>query len=164
MVVKILMVLIALSNNPNTTTLFQNSPDLLLQIDRYFTITAERTAVYHNSTMNPEQLILVGVRHSVSAVSRSNGSVLWTTKLPGGIGGDFVTVACDGERIFAHSGGKLYRLDLSTGRILWTNELRGFGYGLASICVPGTSSSPDLAAIRTIEAQQEASSSAAAAS
>lgn len=113
--------------------------------------------------MKPEQLILVGVRHSVSAISKSNGSVLWTTKLQGGIGGDFVSVACDGERVFAHSGGKLYRLDLSTGRILWVNELRGFGYGLASICVPGIASAPDIGAIRAIEAQQEASSSAATA-
>jgi outer membrane protein assembly factor BamB len=113
--------------------------------------------------MKFDEIILVGVRHSVSAVSKSNGSVLWTTKLQGGMGGDFVTVMCDGERVFAHSSGQLYGLDLSTGRVLWKNELRGFGYGLASICMPGMASAPDLAAIRAVEAQQESASSSAAA-
>jgi outer membrane protein assembly factor BamB len=85
--------------------------------------------------------------------------VLWTTKLQGGVG-DFVTVACDGECIFAHTGGQLYRLDLSTGQVLWKNELRGFGYGLASICVPGMAAAPETAAIRAIQSQQEAANSA----
>jgi len=114
--------------------------------------------------MKPEEIILIGVKHSVSAVSKANGSILWTTKLSrGAAGGDFVTVACDGEHLFAHSGGELYRLDLSTGRVLWKNELRGFGYGLASICIPGMASAPDLAAVRAIEAEQEAASSGAVA-
>ena len=113
--------------------------------------------------MKPEEIILVGVKHSVSALSRANGSILWTTKLPGGVGGDFVTVVCDGERVFAHCGGELFRLDLYDGRVLWKNELRGFGYGLASICIPGMASAPDLAAVRAIEAEREAASSGAVA-
>lgn len=98
----------------------------------------------------------MGVKHSVSAVSKSDGRVLWTTKLPGGLGGDFVTVACDGERVFAHSSGQLFCLDLWTGRMLWTNELRGYGYGLASIWIPGMASAPDLAAVQAIKSQREA--------
>lgn len=111
--------------------------------------------------MKPEDVFLIGVRHSVSAISKSNGAILWTTKLQGGVGGDFVTVACDGDRVFAHSGGALYGLDLSTGRVLWRNELRGFGYGLTSICVPGVGSAPDWAAIRRMQAQMEHTNSAA---
>jgi len=110
-----------------------------------------------------QEIILIGVKHSVSAVSKANGAVLWTTKLSGGLGSDFVAVACDGERVFAHSSGQLYCLELSSGRMLWTNELRGYGYGLASICIPGMGSSPDVATVRAIQAQREASNSASGA-
>ena len=113
--------------------------------------------------MNPKDIILIGVKHSVSAVSKVNGSILWTTKLQVGGVGDFVTATCDGERVFAHTGGELYGLDLCDGRVLWKNELRGFGYGLASICVPGMPSAPDTSAIRALQAQREAANSAAAA-
>jgi outer membrane protein assembly factor BamB len=109
-----------------------------------------------NPAMKLQEFILIGVKHSVSAVSKSDGRVLWTTKLPGGLGGDFVTVACDGERVFAHSSGQLFCLDLWTGRMLWTNELRGYGYGLASIWIPGMASAPDLAAVQAIKSQREA--------
>jgi outer membrane protein assembly factor BamB len=113
--------------------------------------------------MKPEEIIVIGVKHSVSAVSKADGSVLWTTKLPGGLGGDFVTVACDGERVFAHSSGQLFCLDLWSGRMLWSNELRGYGYGLATIWIPGMATSPDPAAVRAIKAHQEAANSAAVA-
>ena len=114
-----------------------------------------------NPIMKAPEIILIGVKHSVSAISRANGQVLWTTKLPGGIGSDFVAVACDGERIFAHSSGQLFCMDLSSGRMLWTNELSGYGYGLASICVPGMATTPDLAAVRAIQAQREAANNSA---
>jgi hypothetical protein len=114
--------------------------------------------------MKLQEIILIGVKHSVSAISKADGHLLWTAKLPGGLGGDFVTVACDGEQVFAHSSGQLFCLDLSSGRMLWNNELRGYGYGLASICVPGMESSPELAAVRAIQAQKEAANSGSAAS
>jgi outer membrane protein assembly factor BamB len=112
--------------------------------------------------MKAQEIILIGVKHSVSAVSKADGHLLWTTKLPGGLGSDFVTVTSDGERVFAHGSGQLFCLDLPSGRLLWTNELRGYGYGLASICVPGMPSSPDLATVRAIQAQREASNRSAA--
>ena len=111
--------------------------------------------------MKLDEIIVIGVKHSVSAVSRADGTVLWTTKLPGGLGSDFVTVACDSERVFAHSSGQLFCLDLESGQVLWTNELRGYGYGLASIWTPGMASAPDLTAVRAIQAQREAANSAA---
>jgi PQQ-like domain len=134
-----------------------------LQMRQKFAITAEAARCIVTQVMKLQEIILIGVRHSVSAVSKANGAVLWTTKLPGGLGSDFVAVACDGERVFAHSSGQLFCLDLWSGRRLWTNELRGCGYGLASICVPGMASSPDLAAVRAIQSQREASNSATAA-
>ena len=116
-----------------------------------------------SQVMKLQEIILIGVKHTVSAVSKADGHVLWTTKLPGGLGSDFVAVACDGERVFAHSSGQLFCMELSSGRMLWTNELRGYGYGLATICVPGMASSPDMAAVRAIQAQREAANAGSAA-
>lgn len=115
------------------------------------------------SDMKPEDIILIGVKHSVSAVSRTFGTIHWTTKLQGGLAENFVTVACDGDRVFAHSAGKLYCLDLSNGRVLWTNELRGFGFGLASICIPGIASAPELAVVQAIESARQSAGAASAA-
>jgi outer membrane protein assembly factor BamB len=106
--------------------------------------------------MKSQEVLLMGVKHSVSAISKANGAVIWTTKLPGGLGSDFVTVASDGERVFAHSSGQLFCLDFWSGRLLWNNELRGYGYGLASLCIPGMASAPDLAAVHAIKSQREA--------
>jgi outer membrane protein assembly factor BamB len=113
--------------------------------------------------MKLQEIILIGVKNSVAAVSKTNGAILWTTKLSGGVGGDFVTVTCDGETVFAHSSGQLYRLDLDNGRVLWTNELKGYGYGLASICIPGMASVPDAAVAQVMKSKKEAASSGAAA-
>jgi len=96
----------------------------------------------------PEDVFLVGIKSTVVAMSRANGAILWSTRLPAGLTADFVTVTCDGERVFAHTGGKLFGLDLATGRLLWSNELTGYGYGLATLCVPGSVAAPDSASVR----------------
>jgi outer membrane protein assembly factor BamB len=134
-----------------------------LQTIEKFAIMPKKTRCIVVQIMEPQEIILIGIKHSVSAVSKADGHALWTTKLPGGLGGDFVTVASDGERVFAHSSGQLFCLDLWSGRLLWTNELRGYGYGLASICVPGMAASPDMAAVRAIQAQREAANAGTAA-
>lgn len=125
-----------------------------------FAMSASRSGCIVTPIMKASEIILIGIKHSVSAVSRANGQVLWTTKLPGGLGGDFVAVACDGERVFAHSSGQLFCMELSSGRMLWTNELRGYGYGLATICVPGMASSPDMSSIRAIQTQRQSETNA----
>ena len=92
--------------------------------------------------MNNQNVIFVGVKRTVIALTKGEGRILWSTKLPGGLGSGFVTVACDERYVFAHSDGKLHALDLDSGRLLWSNALTGLGYGLASICVPGEMSAP----------------------
>ena len=74
------------------------------------------------------------------------------------MGTGFVTVLSDGCNVFAHTHGKLHCLDFATGRVLWTNELSGYGYGIASLCIPGGATAPDAAAVRQIFAEQEQAS------
>ena len=80
-------------------------------------------------------------------------SRMWSTHLKGS---QFVTVAVDGGNVFAATYGHLFCLDPSTGYVRWTNELKGFGYGLVSIA--GADSSPLLGEYRK---RQEASHTSA---
>lgn len=111
--------------------------------------------------MNPKDVLLLGLKHKVTAVSRAHGTQLWSTELSSAMGYDFVTLLCDGEKVFAYSGGHLHCLELTTGRLLWRNELRGFGYGLASLSLSEGGSAPDLAAVQAMMSSNVAASSAA---
>ena len=114
--------------------------------------------------MNRNEVILVAVKNRVLAVSKPDGRTLWSSDLPSGMGQAFVTVLSDDRHVFAHTHGKLHCLDLASGRVLWTNELPGCGYGLASLCLPGGTTAPDTAAAQHLFASQQAAASATAAS
>jgi outer membrane protein assembly factor BamB len=88
------------------------------------------------------EVIILAMNRQVAAVNKSDGRIVWSTELLGGVGSGFITLAIEGERIFAGCAGHLHCLDLGTGRILWTNELPGYGYALASLCLPGQTASP----------------------
>jgi outer membrane protein assembly factor BamB len=100
--------------------------------------------------MNSDNILLLGLNASVTAITKHDGQTLWKTELPTTLSGDdFVTVLSDGLLVFAHTEGKLHCLDLANGQILWSNDLKGYGYGLANLGFPGGSSAPDVAAIKT---------------
>jgi outer membrane protein assembly factor BamB len=111
--------------------------------------------------MNSDDILLLGLKQTVTAISKQNGTTLWATRLPGGMGDSFVTVLSDGTLVFAHTEGKLHCLDLSNGQILWSNELPGYGYGIASLCFPGGCSAPDAAAVEERVLQERRRRSAA---
>ena len=112
--------------------------------------------------MNPNDIILLGLKRRVTAIARNDGEQIWSTELSGSMGGGgFVTLICDGELIFAHSAGHLNCLELATGRLLWTNELAGFGYGLASLCLPYGNSVPDAAIVEQMRADDSSSTAGA---
>ncbi len=111
--------------------------------------------------MNQSDILLLGLKNKVAAISKSDGREIWRTELRGGrfgSSGNFITMICDDLYVFAYASGHLHCLDLSSGRLLWTSDLPGYGYGLASLCVPGCGSAPDLAVIKHLMAQQDASS------
>jgi len=109
--------------------------------------------------MNPADLLLLATKNHVVALHKDTGEVLWKTKLNSGWGGDFVTLLADEQLVFAHAHGTVSCLELATGKILWTNELKGLGYGLASLALPGGASAPDAATMQALAAQQAAASS-----
>src|SRR4051794_17934678 len=96
--------------------------------------------------MKPDDLLFLGVKSRVLAISRRDGVTVWSAQLPCGIGqAMFVTLLFDGSHLFAHTHGQLHCLDWASGRVLWTNDLPGCGYGIASLCVAGGVFAPDAA-------------------
>lgn len=85
-----------------------------------------------------ELLVVLGLNGRVIALLRKDGRVVWATDLPGILGDHFVTVACDDTNVYAYTHGQIHCLDMQSGRILWSNELKGFGYGTATLYVPGS--------------------------
>lgn len=106
--------------------------------------------------MNPDDVILLGVKSRVVAISRRYGKIVWSTELPGGLGDNFVTLLSDGASVFAHTNGQLHCLDFTNGRIIWSNDLPGCGYGLASLWIADNESAPNTAAAQQLIAQREA--------
>ena len=82
--------------------------------------------------MNASDFVFVGLKNRVTALGKNDGQIVWTTALPGGLGEEFVTLSCDDRRVFACAHGQIHCLDLFSGQILWHNELKGHGYGIAA--------------------------------
>ena len=110
-----------------------------------------------------DSFVLVALNSNVAALHRGDGRILWQTKLPGIMGDSFVTLTCDGASVYAAAKGRVHCLSLTNGDILWTNELKGFGYGVASLCVPGQPAAPDTAAFAKYRANQQSSVASGAA-
>jgi len=111
--------------------------------------------------MNVNDLIFLGLKSRVSAITKADGRILWTTQLEGTLGDGFVTLNCDGKHVYAYCKGQLYCLELFSGSVLWKNGLKGFGYGVASICIPGFPTSPDPAVYAKMEADRRSSTDSA---
>lgn len=86
--------------------------------------------------MEAQNIVLLGVKGAVLAFRRDTGVHLWATELKSSTN-RFVTVTADEDRAYAHTGGELFCLDLQSGQILWQDGLAGFGYGIASLALPG---------------------------
>ena len=107
--------------------------------------------------MESENIVLVGVKGAVLAFRRDTGAHLWATELKSS-SNNFVTVTSDQDRVYAHTGGELFCLDLQSGQKLWHDELKGFGYGLASLALPGVATaSPTAEQLHQIQAAAAAS-------
>jgi outer membrane protein assembly factor BamB len=104
--------------------------------------------------MNPSDILLLGLKKSVTAFHRADGSLLWKTELPNGSGGAFVTVLSDARRVYATCNGALTCLDLFTGAVLWSDPLKGYGYGIGGLCLPDAP--PTLQAAAAAQVAEEA--------
>jgi len=80
--------------------------------------------------MNISNLIFVGLGKHVIALHRTNGTTVWVNS---NLNRGYTSLMLDGDRLVVSANGYLYCLDPLTGKILWSNELKGFGMGAASL-------------------------------
>ncbi len=113
--------------------------------------------------MSKEELVYVGIKGKVIALSRATGEIRWSTRLGEGLlsGGSFVHLVVDGKDLFATTQGTISCLDAATGKTRWQNGLKGFGFGIASIATGNVHSPVNLAAQVTAQEQEAAASAAA---
>jgi outer membrane protein assembly factor BamB len=112
-------------------------------------------------SIDPTKILLLGVKGTVIAWDQKTGTELWRQPLKAGMVEPFVTVMADTERVYAHTHGELFCLDLVTGSVLWKNGLSGLGYGIGSLAIPGQPVPP---AALTAEVKRQQAAHAAAAS
>jgi outer membrane protein assembly factor BamB len=112
--------------------------------------------------------VYAGIKGSVLALSRTDGSVVWQARLKGSSYVALASMAPTDTEILASTNGEVFCLDAATGALRWHNPLRGWGTGLTFLMVPGAAPDPQTGQmaefVRRAEAQRAASASAAAAS
>jgi outer membrane protein assembly factor BamB len=84
-------------------------------------------------------VVFAGIKGTVLAIDRETGTSLWRRDLKGT---DFVNLILLGEDLYAASHGRLYRLDPTTGEILWENGLPGLGWGIVTMAGPSERAAP----------------------
>ncbi len=82
-----------------------------------------------------DDLVYVGFNSRIAALNRLTGELVWDWKAPSGSG--FVALLLEGDQLVVSVSGYTYALDPATGETLWTNLLKGFGYGIP--CLVSTS-------------------------
>jgi outer membrane protein assembly factor BamB len=138
--------------------------ELEAQAGRRRIATEEKSLELHSQPyldMNPADILVVGLKNSLIAFDKNTGSELWRTRLKSSMTSEFVSVLADNARVYAHTGGELYCVDLLTGTRLWSDGLSGMGYGLASLAIPGVSSTPAAPTVQTFQQQKSAGGSSA---
>ena len=109
--------------------------------------------------MNASNILLLATKGSVLAFDRTTGARIWQTPASPSWNGGFVTLVADETRVYAHTKGVVYCLDLFTGRQLWQDGLAGLGYNLASLCLPGGASAPPASVIEELSREERSRSS-----
>jgi outer membrane protein assembly factor BamB len=108
---------------------------------------------------NPRATLFVGIKKSVVAIDEKTGAQMWRADLRGS---DFVTILWDGEALFAANSGETWRLDPTTGAVLWHNELKGLGRGVVSLASTRRASDPADVTVAVAKRRQDAQTAAAA--
>lgn len=79
-----------------------------------------------------EDLLFVSFNSRVFALNRDTGNLLWNWKSSKGRS-NYVSILVDDEQLFVSIDGYTYCLDPYTGREIWFNPLKGFGYGIPTL-------------------------------
>lgn len=81
--------------------------------------------------MDIADLVFTAFNKRVAALHRDTGEIIWQWTAPSGE--TYASLLLDGDRLIVCIHGYMYALDAATGRCLWGNEMKGFGFGVASL-------------------------------
>lgn len=89
-------------------------------------------------------MLFIGSCGRVSAIDPATGRIHWTTALnsDGVLGGRVGVDVClleDDGTLYAGCNGHLFALDAQSGKVLWHNELEGFGHHPVTLAMHGKS-------------------------
>ena len=105
--------------------------------------------------MKLSDLIFTGFNKRVAALHRNTGEIVWRWKAHHN---GYVTLLLDGDMLIVSVNGFMYALEALTGRLIWENEMEGFGYGVTSLVskngVTGASLPAQAAAVDASQAAQ----------
>jgi outer membrane protein assembly factor BamB len=99
--------------------------------------------------------LYISISQHVVALDPTTGKELWRTKLPNA--SSIVTLLVRGPYVFAGLSGYIHALDRYSGAMLWSNELKGLGYGQVVMAMPGGSDAGAEAASNVAQSGSDAS-------
>ena len=109
---------------------------------------------------DPRAMVFIGIKDSVIALDEKTGAEVWRTEVRAT---GYVYAVWDGQSVYATSGGEVWRIDPQNGGIIWHNQLKGLGRGLASIASTRSAGPQSGFQLAAMAAQQAAEAAAAAA-
>jgi outer membrane protein assembly factor BamB len=81
--------------------------------------------------MDISDLVFTAFNKRVAALDRDTGEIVWQWKAPSGE--TYASLLLDGDRLIVCIHGYMYALNAANGRLLWANDMKGFGFGVASL-------------------------------
>ena len=108
-------------------------------------------AEYANKTSTDSEkisisdLLFVSFNSRVCALDRDTGELFWSWKSSKGRS-NYVSILVDDNQLFVSIDGYTYCLDPMTGREIWFNPLKGFGYGIPTLATAEFNTSASAAA------------------
>src|SRR3954451_16289427 len=99
-----------------------------------------------------DKLIFVGLNGWVAALDRDSGEEVWCcSELKSG----YTTLLLDGDRLIAATNGYVFCLDPQNGRVVWSNQMRGYGTGVSHLTSVRGQCSPVLLQHAALAAEEE---------
>lgn len=86
--------------------------------------------------MSTHDLVYVGFLKRVAALHRDTGEIVWEWEADKG--SSYLTLLVDRDLVLVSVDGYMYGLDAATGNQRWSNPMRGFGTGVASLATQNT--------------------------
>lgn len=108
-------------------------------------------------TLAPTDILVVGTQGYLLAFAKKTGELLWKHEFAISFWStnsaySFVNTFVAGDKVFANCFSKIYGFELTTGKVLWEDDLQGQGYGMASFAVAPSEATrfvPDLLIVGT---------------